>query len=265
MSKHTSLGIMMLLMVSFPFYAQTIPPGTRYIKAMATNVEFRDNNQIAFDDLKEGEKVYRYELEYVHKIPFLRIYKEGRVEEYLVLYNDLFMILYTKGKKSFYDIWIKSFRFEGEMNDLGAASSRIISASSELKEGNVIYAIDNINTIDLETPWVEGAKGSGTGEWITLKGYTELDSLIIFSGYVSYEKPYLYTQNARPKKIRVTCKEVGFEKDFDIADTPNPQVLEFGRLIKVEDITITILDVYPGTKYENMCIHAIWKRRVPNR
>ncbi|WP_237223182.1 NADase-type glycan-binding domain-containing protein [Spirochaeta thermophila] len=257
--KLTIMGIMIITVAGLPLYSQSITLGTRYIQGMATDVEFRDNNKVAFIDVEGKEEVYRYEIEYVHKIPFMRIYKGKKVEEYLVLYNEDMMILYTKEENSPYDIWIKSFKTWNQMGFF--PPSDIIFASSELKEGDITYTVKNLRSIDLETPWVEGAKGNGIGESITIKN-TVLDSLILFSGYLSYKKPYLYTQNARPKKIRVACKEIGFEKVFDVADTPNPQVLEFGRLIDMKDITITIIDVYPGTKYEDMCIHAIWGRMV---
>ncbi|MBQ0166757.1 MAG: hypothetical protein KBT02_06610 [Treponema sp.] len=130
------------------------------------------------------------------------------------------------------------------------------SASSELKEGAITYSAGNLASFDLKTPWVEGVPGNGIGE--TISFYIAEKYLYLFSGYISYDKPYLYEQNARPKKIKITITDKGNSQEFifDLVDTPNPQTLEFPDRM-YGDATLEILDVYPGTKYQDTCIHAI--------
>ncbi|MBQ0166531.1 MAG: hypothetical protein KBT02_05420 [Treponema sp.] len=130
------------------------------------------------------------------------------------------------------------------------------SASSELKEGSITYSAGNLASFDQKTPWVEGVAGNGIGEYVSF--HTAYQYLYLFSGYISYDKPYLYEQNARPKKIKITITDKGSSQEFifDLEDTPNPQTLAFPDRM-YGDATLEILDVYPGTKYQDTCIHAI--------
>lgn len=42
---------------------------------------------------------------------------------------------------------------------------------------------------------------------------------------------------------------------LDVLDTPHPQTVDIFFLPFSEDIRVTIVDVYPGTKYEDTAIH----------
>ena len=75
------------------------------------------------------------------------------------------------------------------------------------------------------------------------------------NGYISYEKPYLYKQNGRVKKIKVTGVNSGKSKVLDVLDTPHPQTVDISFLNEPEDIRVEIADVYKGTKYDDTCIH----------
>ena len=73
---------------------------------------------------------------------------------------------------------------------------------------------------------------------------------------MTYNKPYLYKQNSRPKKIRLTAESL-FSIEVDLIDTPNFQTIIFPVRLKNEILKLEILEVYPGTKYEDTCINAI--------
>ncbi|MBP5441918.1 MAG: hypothetical protein IKI40_04500 [Treponema sp.] len=75
------------------------------------------------------------------------------------------------------------------------------------------------------------------------------------NGFISYERPFLYKQNGRIKKIRVTGTRSGNEKVLDVLDTPHPQSVDISFITEPEDVRITIEEVYPGTKYDDTCIH----------
>ena len=129
--------------------------------------------------------------------------------------------------------------------------------SSFLTEKNKEYPVSNLDNLAVDTPWVEGAPGYGIGEGFTIENswgklYT---TLLIMNGYISYEKPYLYKQNGRIKKIKVKGLKSGKEKILDVLDTPHPQTVDISFITEPEDIRVTIEDVYPGTKYEDTCIH----------
>ena len=87
----------------------------------------------------------------------------------------------------------------------------------------------------------------------------------ISSGFISFSKPHLYRENARPKKIRLSSNH-GETRIIDLADTPHFQPLPIDEMLddnNTAKITIEILEVYPGTKYKDVCINAIcyfWSR-----
>ena len=131
--------------------------------------------------------------------------------------------------------------------------------TSFLTEKNKSYPIENLGKLTVDTPWVENAPGYGIGESFVIGDIwnREYKTLLIMNGYISYEKPYLYKQNGRVKKIKVKGLKSGKEKVLDVLDTPHPQTVDISFITEPEDIRITIEDVYPGSKYEDTCIHYI--------
>lgn len=119
------------------------------------------------------------------------------------------------------------------------------------------YPVTNLCDMDSETPWVEGVPGYGIGESFVLENTWETvyKTLLIMNGFISYEKPFLYKQNGRIKKIRVTGMVSGKEKVLDVLDTPHPQSVDISFITEPEDVRIMIEEVYPGTKYDDTCIH----------
>lgn len=131
--------------------------------------------------------------------------------------------------------------------------------SSCLKEGAREYKVEDLCDCKMATPWVEGVPGSGIGEGFTIKSSKYSQSvphyLLIMNGYISYDKPYLYKQNNRIKKIKVTGVKSGKSKILDVLDTPHPQTVDISFITDLEDIRVEIADVYRGTKYDDTCIN----------
>ena len=139
-----------------------------------------------------------------------------------------------------------------------------IDCSSFLKEKNKEYKIENLCKSKPGTPWVEGVPGDGIGEGFTICN-SDIDPerpyenvfpyLLIMNGYISYSKPYLYKQNNRVKKIKVTGIKSGKSKVLNVLDTPHPQTVDISFITEPEDIRVEIADVYKGTKYDDTCIN----------
>lgn len=131
--------------------------------------------------------------------------------------------------------------------------------SSYLIEGNREYKAENLCNCKMATPWVEGVAGSGIGEGFTIKkrnyNHDVPSYLLIMNGYISFEKPYLYKQNNRIKKIKVTGVKSGKSKILDVLDTPHPQTVDISFITEPEDIRVEIADVYRGTKYDDTCLN----------
>lgn len=127
--------------------------------------------------------------------------------------------------------------------------------SSYLKEKNKEYKVKNLCDCKPGTPWVEGVSGSGIGEGFTIDGGYH-PYLLIMNGYISYDKPYLYKQNNRVKKLKVTGIRSGKSIIVDVLDTPHPQTVDISAVAEqYSDIRVEIADVYKGTKYDDTCMN----------
>jgi hypothetical protein len=201
--------------------------------------------------LNKGE----FKIEYVNKVPFLIIdWLAGGSDRYMMLANDDFMFLYDEANSEpvfrllHYEYRVYEDFTEWHFRHISPVVN--VTASSSLTENNINYSPDNIN-IKQNSVWADGVAGNGINERITFRTI-QSHAIYISTGYVSYLKPNLYTENSRPKKIRVFS---GDDPPFDVSldDTPAFQRINaYGGTI-----TIQILEVYPGTKYEDTCINSI--------
>lgn len=136
-----------------------------------------------------------------------------------------------------------------------------VSATSELVEaqfdGKYLYPPINILDGNFDTTWCEADRnGSGIGEEITI-GFEEavsFDEIEIVNGFAS--KDY-YKKNNRVKKIRLTqtAGKHFQQKDYLLQDnTPTWQSISFPLTQTAQTITIKLLDVYKGDKYDDTCL-----------
>lgn len=131
--------------------------------------------------------------------------------------------------------------------------------TSFLTEGSIKYEIDNLNKLEEETSWVEGVEGDGKNESFVIKDFwdTKFPYLLIINGYISADKPHLYEENNRVKTIKVEGLKSNKSEIMTVLDTPHPQTLDINFLDSAQDIKITILDVYKGSKYNDTAIHYL--------
>ena len=156
---------------------------------------------------------------------------------------------YTKGFSEFQTfLWVRG-DFENYICTFKDCSSSFVEEGKD-------YSIDNLHKLDLETPWVEGVPGDGIGEGFTISFWNQevLPTLVLMNGYISFDKPYLYEQNNRIKKIKVKGLTSGKEKILDVIDTPHPQTVDISFITDKEDIRVEIAEVYKGTKYDDTCL-----------
>jgi len=132
--------------------------------------------------------------------------------------------------------------------------SNWITASSSLTEGRILYSTDKLG-FKIGECWVEGAEGYGIGETLTLTLH-QIFNLYFSSGFVSFSRPHLYRENTRIKRIRVTNEE-GESEVILLRDTPHFQELELEMGLGFGVFKIEILEVYPGTKYQDTCVNSI--------
>ena len=148
------------------------------------------------------------------------------------------------------------------------------------------YAAGNLGDGNPGTAWVEGVKGHGIGEVVLVPCVDFEKNVHIWSGYGKSEK--LYYANSRPKKIRlciVRAQEQGYaqygtwweklvviaENKAELKDTNYFQPIKLPEFEtdsfysqRYEQVMpyhyflgLEILDVYPGSKWDDTCISEI--------
>lgn len=138
-------------------------------------------------------------------------------------------------------------------------SNYSVKASSTLKpEGENRYDAENVRNSWEDKVWSEGAAGNGVGEWLEITPVTAkpLIKILMKPGFQK-DATDLFKANARPKKIRI---ELNGEHQFD-ADIPDEEetiaIPVTGYTKPVQKMRLTFTEVYPGSKYEDLCVTHI--------
>jgi hypothetical protein len=155
------------------------------------------------------------------------------------------------------------------------------SASSVLPTDSVNkyhYGPDNLFDNDYSTAWVEGVKGPGRDQWVEVDlDKVSISGIGIINGYT--KKKSLYYANNRIKKLRldvewdnwgdrdggqdtreITLKQKQFNELNQNAEAPFISWLaDYGDgYNRAKKIRLTILEVYPGTKYDDTPITELF-------
>ncbi len=132
------------------------------------------------------------------------------------------------------------------------------SASSALRENNITfhagYAIDDKQ--EYQRPWVEGVRGSGIGESLTLYFDDEyvIGGLTFRLGYARDQARY--EKNNRPSELFLAFSD-GSYTTCSFYDINAEQSIIIPQLVHTSYVTITILDVYSGTECDDTCIYQV--------
>ena len=212
---------------------------------------------------------------------------------YLLLCSTEYIAFYGKGDKCY----AENYTSASTMTEISYINSDNIFSVNHLVENGIEYSAKNVGNWYLDEVWaipksldaslvydsLSSARKRYSGD--ALKKYetsffseqTDIDFaksaetteeyLIWTSGFVNRDNIELYSENARPKKITISVlnPRTNTQTDyvFELLDTPNPQVLSCDGLpfFTYADhiITITVQEVYPGTKYSDVCVSSIRK------
>ncbi len=128
-------------------------------------------------------------------------------------------------------------------------------ATSTLKDKYGIYPALNAYDGNLSTAWAEGASGFGYGESITFNfDYCQVAELEIYAGY--QKDTNRYTRNNRPSKIAVYL-DGNYAGTYSLDDVEDVQTVVLDEAAYASELTIEILDVYSGSKYDDTCISEV--------
>ena len=193
----------------------------------------------------------------------------------LVLPNKTYRIIDGQYEQCIFDAEDKTTGFVEKADfPLAASNCGIISnlkASSSLTDKNHTYSADNMigvysprddsnRWLKNNIPWAEGKDDDGIGETIDFDLSPTSDhrmvavNLTILNGYVDPLKPHLFYENNRVKTMLVTTNE-GESVTIHFND-----VVEFTTIqlpVTTTHVTLTIQEVYKGSKYSDTCISAL--------
>ncbi|MET3558416.1 uncharacterized membrane protein YhaH (DUF805 family) [Streptococcus rupicaprae] len=133
-----------------------------------------------------------------------------------------------------------------------------VSATSYLSEPQyqLVHSPQNSIDGDASTAWVEDVKGQGEGESLTLQlnGTYQITKLALMPGYQK-DDDHFY-QNSRPSKVRLSFSD-GKQEEFDLADRQGIQELTLSSPATTSSVTLTLLKVYPGSRFEDTAISEV--------
>ena len=140
-----------------------------------------------------------------------------------------------------------------------------VKASSCLKPTSKFnYEAENAHDFNHESVWVEGAKGQGIGEYLVYEfagACPRITTVKILNGHVKSEKAW--RENSRVKKLRMYYKNEPYAI-LELEDSRTEQDFEVGVLGPHDGnapkwtLKFEILEVYPGSKYQDTVISELW-------
>ena len=133
-------------------------------------------------------------------------------------------------------------------------------ATSYLVERSTEYSPNNLSQPG-GMPWAS-ANGYGIGDKIKISmGNSECNSLMIINGFVATQRPDLFAANSRARQIKISNLSNGRSKIANLADSMSEQRIGIHDLGLSHNMVleIEVLSVYPGDKYKDLCIQAIYQ------
>jgi len=135
------------------------------------------------------------------------------------------------------------------------------------------YSADNLLDGDLDTAWVEGAVGYGEGEWLEIEFKSWYNRGIgIINGYTKTQETYY--KNSRIKKLKIELFQEDGRIIQQIKDLPDRDYRTLNKsafwsfvdkldydssaALHTTKIRLTIMEVYPGTDYQDTCISEVF-------
>lgn len=135
------------------------------------------------------------------------------------------------------------------------------------KSGNEIKYVPEKNDLFFvgSNPWAVKAENKkiiyvDTKRWRHPdEKYLPISEIVFVNGFVNPDKEYLYEQNSRAKRIRISYNKTTFETE--LKDIGNFQVIHLPASINLNEknnIKVEVLDYYPGTKYSDVVISGMY-------
>ena len=246
-----------------PYYGKTSQTPDGFI----TGIRFFADNRMEMWDEEMWEedsprgrlRTGRYSVNNSNGLDFVTVtWSTGNQERFLFLtnndLNDLY--LYRADGDPFFE------KISGFGNSMIFGNDSWIRASSSFRETiggrPVVYSPEKLG-IRIGECWVPRNEVNETLTLTISPRYMMVgDNLYFSSGFVSFSKPNLYIENSRIRRIRISDNS-GNAKTVELFDTPHFQPVSLSGFAVQETVvlTIEILDVYPGSRYNDTCLNSI--------
>lgn len=123
-------------------------------------------------------------------------------------------------------------------------------------QSGISYGPRNLFDGSNRTAWCEGARGNGAGQevLIRIEDGIPFRRLLIGNGYAKSNDTY--RKNGRVRSIDLTTDR-GDRIRTILPDTANEIIVNLPGLAEYRVLKIRIVDVYPGSKYQDTCINFL--------
>ena len=123
-------------------------------------------------------------------------------------------------------------------------------------QGNNTYGPENLFDFSSSTAWCAGARGPGIGEMVSLRidNGGPFRRFLIENGYGKSNETYI--RNTRPRAVEIRTN-TGLRFQHLLEDTRFEQMVYLPEPGAYETLQIRVIDVYPGTRYQDLCISTI--------
>ena len=149
------------------------------------------------------------------------------------------------------------------IGSLSCTGESVVASSYLSSQGSSSYRASNIKDGNHETAWVEGGNGYGIGEWIEFQDISAdgtITGINILNGYVKSNKAW--SENTRVKSLKVYYND----RPLCILELQNSRSLQYfgiddlleGYTSHISKLRFEILEVYPGTKYQDTVISELY-------
>ncbi len=236
-------------------------------------IEFEDDLLIITDSYEtvegvlETEKKYSYNYTNTYGIYHLngKEKQSGNIIDWTFIASEEILIILGQERKTVYT----TFSIDRDKPGDAFYKHGDYYFSSLLTEGNMEYNMEddyNRSFMFSETlkPWAEGKRGSGIGEYIQIDNqdqrYKKIRTkriILLINGFVSFEKPYLFEENNRIKKLEmliinsdgqlIETRMINFKNSAE----PKIELVDYAGTLSYK---FTIKEVYYGSKYNDTCL-----------
>lgn len=150
----------------------------------------------------------------------------------------------------------------------GSEANNVVASSLLWDDGPFSYEGNNAHDLRYDTAWVEGVEGPGIGETLTYvfsNKCPRINTVLIHNGYIKNQDVWIKNNRAKTLELsingkptaRLALNDTRAEQSFDL------KALGVGLLGRRADgepliLTFKILNVYPGTTYDDTAISEIY-------